>query len=128
VSILSINCQSDHKIRILDAYYSSSVNNSYLVEMESTVNDVPVAVKTDDKEMPRLNKRYSSSSCNENEINENDCRMPTELRGSNCNGKTTCYIQFYEQFLAECNSKSNYLTVLYECVPGKCLFTIDEYS
>lgn len=51
-------------------------------------------------------------------MNEYDCKMTTDLKSSNCNGRTTCSIQFFEQFLTDCNSKSNYLKVSYECVPG----------
>ena len=51
-------------------------------------------------------------------MNENDCKMSNDLRDSNCNGKTSCLIQFNESYLTECQSNSNYLTVLFECVPG----------
>ena len=60
----------------------------------------------------------NNSSCNENIMNENDCKMSNDLRDSNCNGKTSCLIQFSESYLTECQSNSNYLTVLFECVPG----------
>ncbi len=63
----------------------------------------------------------TNSSCNENIMNENDCKMSNDLRDSNCNGKPSCLIQFSERYLTECQSNSNYLTVLFECVPGNII-------
>lgn len=36
-----------------------------------------------------------------------------------CNGKTVCTVNLYKTFLSECNQNSDYLSINYECVPGK---------
>ena len=113
ISVLNLNCNSGHRIRILDSFYSSFSNLTYLVPSEQ------LTAAYENVNLKRKRNLNNNPMCNENTLNsDTDCRMTTDLKNSNCNGKQTCSIQFYEQFLSECNSKSNYLTVLYECVPG----------
>ena len=47
---------------------------------------------------------------------EKDCKSYTSFQNA-CNGRTVCSVHFFQAYLSECKGNSNYLTVLYECVP-----------
>ena len=48
---------------------------------------------------------------------ENDCKSYTNLQNV-CNGKVTCTVHLFQEFISTCFSDSDYLSVLYECIPG----------
>lgn len=47
-----------------------------------------------------------------------DCLRTKEVKELNCNGKNTCKLPPYNQFLVECNDAATYLRVQYDCIPG----------
>ena len=52
-----------------------------------------------------------------NGYKENDCKSYTNLQ-STCNGKVSCTVHLLQEFISVCHSNADYLTVLFECIPG----------
>jgi hypothetical protein len=94
---LEIKCDNSHRIRVLESFYAVSTNS---------------------------NRDHDYCKYG---FKENDCKNYTNLQ-KECNGKLVCSISLNESFyLSKCNAKSQYLNVIYECIPDNRIHNICGY-
>jgi hypothetical protein len=94
-STIELECGKYQKIRMIESYYGVAANGASKNYCNDTYAD------------------YMNSS-----EDMDDCKSYTDFQNA-CNGRASCSINFFETYLPQCSSNSNYLTVLHECVPGK---------
>lgn len=77
-----------------------------------------------DKRIRILTSFYSINNQCSNNLTSTICHNPTNEFESYCNGQTSCKLKFEPILLIQCNSYSNFLTIRYECIPGKEILLI----
>ena len=90
-----LKCSYGYKIRIMESYYGVSLSANSMASEDYCLSN------------------YADLNA------QNDCKSQAPHFQRTCNGRQTCSIDFFPNSLKECNANSQYLSVIYECVPGK---------